>query len=395
MYNFSVTRLLPVSIACFGLLIACQPALSPPQASSEPQSTGGGSNGHRLSPEGLSRVEEPEPDAKSKGAVLLESGDEEEEETLPGVFPPPDPGPMFERSAQEGDGQWRDFFWFPEGADKKRLEARVESQFASRSVKRLVIHPHEASRFQSLTVAAFDLGQLRLGHVPGRQDIEDVGHGELAPQAGLAPEPASLLAVFNGGFQPKHGRWGMLSLDTQLVAPRSDACTVGVSAEGRAVIAPWLEIEDREGLVAYRQTPPCLVHAGAVHADLLNSKRAAWAGQHADRKTRRRSAVGISEDGRTLFFAVGTETEPEVLAAGMKHVGAQAAAQLDINWNWTRLFLFMTTETEPGRTTTIPVGALLPQMAKDRGEYITRPGKRGFFTLNYRDEAELSEGEAH
>jgi hypothetical protein len=169
----------------------------------------------------------------------------------------------------------------------------------------------------------------------------------------------------------------MLSMETQLIPPREDACTVAVMKDGTVAIAPWPEMKERIGeVVAYRQTPPCLVLQGEVHPSLQKGDRRKFAGQQADRKTRRRSAVGVSADGRTLFYGLGSETEPEVLAAGLAHVGAHYAAQLDINWNWTRLFLFRQSDSGP-----LAVGSLVKDMAKDRGEYISRPGSRGFFYL--------------
>lgn len=318
-----------------------------------------------------------------------------------GVFPPPDPGAPFEKTAHQGDGMWRAFFdlSFEDGAAGKdgsagkrasRMQREVGVDFAGDVVRRLTIHPDQASRFQTLSVAAFDLRKLALGHRPGRQDVEDVGHPELFDVAGLVPveDQSALLAVFNEGFQPRHGRWGMLSLGTQLIAPRDDACTVAVLSDRTLRVAPWPDFKGSDAspatqLLAYRQTPPCLVLAGEVHPRLLKRERASWAGQQADLKTRRRSAIGVSRDGRTLFFAVGTETEPEVLAAGMRHVGAHFAAQLDINWNWTRLFLFENDKTVAPSSAAL-VGSLIADMARDRGEYISRPGKRGFFMLTYR-----------
>jgi hypothetical protein len=263
-------------------------------------------------------------------------------------------------------------------AVEKRIEGEPNAKFGEALVRRLVVHPHESSRFIKLTVAAFDMRKLSLGHVPGAQDVLDVNHPELSPVAGVVPEQerAALLAVFNGGFQPKHGRWGMLSAGAQLIPPRDDGCTVAALSDGTARVGSWPRLKDDGKIVAYRQTPPCLVEDGEVHAKLLAGDRKPWAGQQKDLKTRRRSAVGVSKDGRTLFYALGTEAEPEVLAAGMKHIGAHSAAQLDINWNWTRLFLF---EEESGELR--PLGALEEQMAKDKGEYIYRPGKRGFFYL--------------
>lgn len=296
-----------------------------------------------------------------------------------GVFPPPDPGAPFERSKQDGDGVFRNVFdESPDLPLGKRVEGQPSAGFGEAIVRRLVIHPHEASRFVKLTVAAFDLRKLSLSHVPGSQDVLDVNHPELSPSAGLVPEDqrSAVFSVFNGGFQPRHGRWGMLSLGEQLIPPRDDACTMAVLSDGTARIGSWPRLKGDENVRAYRQTPPCLVEDGEVHPKLLAVDRRPWAGQQKDRKTRRRSAVGVSKDGRTLFYALGSETEPEVLAAGMKHIGAHSAAQLDINWNWTRLFFF---EEEDGEVK--PVGALEEHMAKDKGEYIYRPGKRGFFYL--------------
>jgi len=300
-------------------------------------------------------------------------------------FPPADPGAPFSRSAHEGDGKWEPFFKAQSSNKKetRRFEV-VSADFSSDAVRRMVIHPHEASRFQTLTLAAFDLRVLSVAHHPGKKDVGDVGRADLEDQAGLVPksEQEGLVAIFNGGFQPRHGRWGMLSLGEQLVPPRDDACTVAVMKDGSVQIAPWPVLKEKqEEIAAYRQTPPCLVIEGDVHPRLKRKDRKPWAGQHADRKTRRRSVVGVSADGRTLLAGVGSETEPEVLAAGMRHAGAKYAAQLDINWNWTRLFLFQNLEGDVK-----PLGSLIPDMARDRGEYITRAGARGFFYLTRRDE---------
>jgi len=215
-------------------------------------------------------------------------------------------------------------------------------------------------------------------HVAGAQDVLDVGRADLEPRAGLVPavEHADLFAVFNGGFQPRHGKWGMLSLGEQLIPPREDGCTVAVRKDGTVRVGPWPELKADTTVQAYRQTPPCLVIDGSVHPKLQKGDRKDWAGQNKDLRTQRRSAVGVSRDGRTLFYGLGTETEAEVLAAGMLHAGAHSAAQLDINWNWTRLFFFQDVGGEVK-----PVGALEEHMAKDKGEYVYRAGKRGFFYL--------------
>ncbi len=305
------------------------------------------------------------------------------------AYPPTDPGAPFPRSAQEGDGLFVDFFLgHTKDAPLSRASEETPADFGREFVRRLALHPHEASRFQTLTLAAFDLRHLRVAHVPGKQDVLDVEHPELEAFSGLVPEAhrADLVAVFNGGFQPRHGRWGMYSSQTQLIPPRDDACTVAVMKDGTVKIGPWPELHHlSDQILAYRQTPPCLVYENQVHPRLKKRDRRLWAGQIKDRKTRRRSVVGVSADGRTLFFGVGSETEAEVLAQGVRHAGAAYAAQLDINWNWTRLFLFDTLAGAPGSE---PLGALIEGMAKDKGEYLSRPSGRGFFYLRKRRPAE-------
>jgi hypothetical protein len=364
--------------------VACSAAKAPSE--SAPDHSEGSSSEHiplgETGREGGGVASTPLNAAPSK-AVPLESQKVAPKDEAPlfpdGVFPPPDPGAPFEKSKHEGDGTYR--FMFEDAPDvpvEKRIEGELDPGFGTDFVRRLVIHPHQASRFFKLTVAAFDLRKLALGHGPGAQDVLDVNHPELEPTAGLVPKEKwpGLVAVFNEGFQPKHGRWGMLSGGVLLVPPREDGCTFAVLADGTARVGSWPSLRDDDRIIAYRQAPPCLVAEGELHPKLLAGDRKPWAGQQKDLKTRRRSAVGLSKDGRTLFYALGTETEPEVLAAGMKHIGAHFAAQLDINWNWTRLFFFEEKEGEVR-----PVGALEEHMAKDKGEYIYRPGKRGFFYL--------------
>jgi hypothetical protein len=322
--------------------------------------------------------------ATNDGATVEEGQSEATSGLAPtGVFPPPDPGPPFERSAHEGDGKWREFFEDAgEPSKKGRLRIALPEGYPKDLAFRMVLHPHEESRFQRLAIAAFDLAALRISHRPGLQDVKDMNLDELADRAGLVPEAehSSLFAVFNEGFQPRHGRWGMFSLDTQIVPPRADACTVAIFEDGTVGIAPWPEIEGADlKATAYRQTPPCLIVGGEIHPRLLKADREAWAGQNEKLRTLRRSAVGLSEDRRTLYFAVGQETEAEVLAAGLRHAGAFSAAQLDINWNWTRLFLFAPVDGE-----IMSLGSLEEDMAKDRGEYVRRPGARGFFYLTRR-----------
>ena len=284
-------------------------------------------------------------------------------------FPPPDFAPPHERSTKKGDGVWVRL-----GDEKLGERAAGEPAVLYRTT----VMPHEVSKYVTVTVAAMDLKHTSLQLVAG---TDDPGASEIAEgyTPGLIPasDQKDLVAVFNGGFKPQHGGWGMMIGGKQLVPPRDEGCTVVLNHDGTVRIGSWTALgEQAKQARAYRQTPPCLLEDGQVHANLKAGNARAWAGRNAHRKTRRRSAIGIDASGRVLFFGVGVEAEPELLAAAMKHAGAVNAAQLDINWNWTRFLLFGEQEGELGVTST-----LIPQMVHRKRGYVHHTQPRDFFYL--------------
>jgi hypothetical protein len=275
------------------------------------------------------------------------------------AFPPPEIAPPSARSAEPGDGRWQ-----PLG-DSRGAEPRLYTT---------VIHPHEASRFITLTLVAIDLTRVRIELMPG---VDDVGKQAVPFTPGLVPgaEQARLLAAFNGGFMPQHGRWGMRAFETTLLPPREQGCTIALSSEGGVAIRSWSALAPNAAeLRALRQTPPCLLEQGEVHPDLLAGRDRAWAGQTPGIVTRRRSALGISEDGQTLYYALGVEASPKLLATGLLAAGATSAAQLDINWNWTRFLLFAAGEGGAPRVSTT-----LAPVEHTKRDYVEVASKRDFF----------------
>jgi hypothetical protein len=125
-----------------------------------------------------------------------------------------------------------------------------------------------------------------------------------------------------------------------------------------------------------------LLENGVLHPELVERRERRWGGYDPKRKTRRRSAIGVDATGRVLFYAVGIELEPSHLGEAMRLSGAHHAAQLDINYNWTRFLLIGTqAETSELRITS----ALLDGMNYGRREYLERPSARDFFYLVSKD----------
>jgi hypothetical protein len=285
------------------------------------------------------------------------------------VFPPRDFEPPHAVSAKQGDGHWVRLGSADSG-DRAAQDPAV--------MVRTVVHPHPISKFIDVTIAAIDLKHVALHLVAGTDD-PDVG--KLGPDyhVGLvAPgDLRNVLAVFNGGFMPQHGGWGMMVEGQTLVSPRDIGCTVGLLQDGSVRIGSWTALSGTP-MRSYRQTPPCLLERGAVHPDLQAGKDRPWAGKNPKLVTRRRSSIGLDASGRTLFFGMGEEADPKLLAEALKAAGATDAAQLDINWTWTRFLLLG----QPRAGAPLQVtSTLIPKMVHRKRGYVEETQPRDFFYL--------------
>jgi hypothetical protein len=194
-----------------------------------------------------------------------------------------------------------------------------------------------------------------------------------------AEEQARLVAVFNGGFQPMHGRWGMRIADHVILPPKDAGCTIALGVGGDVRVGSWSQIAPSEpALKAFRQTPPCLLDSGGLHPKLAGNDERPWGGRAKDLVTRRRSALGIDAERRVLYYALGIEVGPRLLAEALRTAGASDAAQLDINFNWTR-FLSFGRASKTGRLEVS--AALLPDMPFSRTGYVAKKSDRDFFYL--------------
>jgi len=241
------------------------------------------------------------------------------------------------------------------------------------------LHPHPKTAYIVADVVAIDLKRVKLEWVIG---TGDTGNERLMPfmSPGLTADAGSVVAVFNGGFMARHGWWGQQSHGQVLVPPKAHGCGVALFNDDRVQLGHYAPVAADAQLVSYRQTPPCLVDAGKLHSNLERGEDRAWAGKNDALATRRRSALGISADGQTLYYLLGTETGALDLARALITLGVSTGLQLDINWNWTRFFLVG--PDAKGRPSAQQ--PLLDSMVRDHGEYFTRPSQRDFFVVRLR-----------
>lgn len=298
------------------------------------------------------------------------------------VAPPPaptlalDPGPAFPppsfaapepKTAKPGDGAWTPLV--ADAAGRPQLLART------------TVHPDPSDRNMYAAIVAIDRRRVDLRFVAGTDEPQSKGvPRERRPGVIPAADHLDLLAVFNGGFMARHGNWGMRVGTDTFLPPKDEACTVAFVNDGSLWIRTWTTLAPAEAtLSAYRQTPPCLLEQGAINPTLeADPKTRRWGTSETGELTIRRSALGLDASGKTLFYGLGEWITPKGLAAAMKAAGAVDAAELDVNWSYTRFLLYG--PTKPGEAPEV-TDTLVPKIKHATRGYVVKPSDRDFFYL--------------
>jgi hypothetical protein len=207
-----------------------------------------------------------------------------------------------------------------------------------------LLHPDRNRSWSAVTVVAADLRQVRLHLMAGQHEPKATEReGLKVKRPGLIPEEArgDLLAAFNGGFKLEHGHYGMRIDGVTLVKPRNKVCTIAMHSDDRLEIGSWERFEEQgDELRWWRQTPYCMWENGELHTGLKWADNTAWGCTVDGDTVIRRSAIGLSKDGKVLYVGIGDSTTAEAMAAGMHHAGAHDVAQLDVNWSFPKFVVF-------------------------------------------------------
>lgn len=282
-------------------------------------------------------------------------------------FPPPGFAAPEPKTAKLGDGVWAPLV----------AAAVGEPPLAVRTI----VHPDPTDRSMYAAIVAIDRRRVDLRFVAGTEEPRSPSVVK-EHRTGLVPaaEQPDLLAVFNGGFMAKHGAWGMRIGDDAFLPPRDEACTVAFVNDGSLRIRTWTTLAPAAATLAwFRQTPPCLVEQGALNPVLLRDPRTRlWGTSETGELPIRRSALGIDASGETLLYGLGEWITPKGLAAAMVAAGAVDAAELDVNWSYTRFLLY-----RPGKPGQAPevTETLVPKIKHATHEYVVKPAERDFFYL--------------
>ena len=275
----------------------------------------------------------------------------------------PDVGPVYDDFFAQGDGTWLPIV----GAGPDTV------------MKKTLLHPDRTRPLAELFVVAIDLTATSLHYVPGTAEPENVASGADAyrRQAEIPPQDRDLLlGAFNGGFKTRHGQHGVEIAGVTLVPLRPALCTLVGNADGSLSLGPLGELQSPGGARFVRQTARCLVEDGVRHPALVQELTASWGAAVGGDTVIRRSALGISKDGRTLFVGVGNRTTATALADGMRHAGAATAAQLDVNEAFPRFLTYK--RNDKGA---LVAESIAPGFHFRPGHYIDAPSSRDFFYL--------------
>ncbi|MCC6551912.1 MAG: phosphodiester glycosidase family protein [Polyangiaceae bacterium] len=284
---------------------------------------------------------------------------------------------MHARTAQPDDGVW---IAMPEAAAAQSPGDAVPAML------RTTLHPDRIKPHVYVAIVAVDLRRIDLRLVAGTLEPESTAvPSERRPGLVPAGDQPGLIAVFNGGFMARHGHYGMMLDGDTFVPPRPDACTVAFYRDGPLRIRTWTELAPTTAamtMTAFRQTPPCLVEQGVLHPKLDPDPRPRkWGAAENGDTDIRRSALGLDATGQVLFYGLGEWVTAKMLADAMSAAGAASAAQLDINWSYTRfLFFGRPSPAEPLQVTS----TLIPKIKHTKAGYVTNPSERDFFYLKRR-----------
>ncbi len=296
----------------------------------------------------------------------------------PVVNRPRDVGPLHRNLRGAEDGVWQSVA--VRGSEEPVLH-------------RTLIHPDSERKYAELFVFALDLDKVSVHAVAGSiEPKRDDERRKAGDRPGVIPEEhrQALLAAFNGGFKAQHGQYGMMSDGVTWLPPKNTSCTFASSASGDLRISSWSALKEDSGSLAWwRQTPSCMIEDGKMHAGLRHANAKGWGATLEGDTVIRRSAVGLSENGKILFVGISNSTTASALAHGMAHAGATNVAQLDVNFSYPRFLLYR--EAQAAESGLLAEGAVKGLLYED-GEYLERASTRDFFyvTLKDTDRAEAS-----
>jgi hypothetical protein len=240
---------------------------------------------------------------------------------------------------------------------------------------RTFVQPDPSRPYTVAAIVAIDLAQTRLHYMLGFTD--PVSEVKLV-RSGIIPKedkkPGILLAAFNGGYQTVHGHYGVIVNGITWVPMRAGFGTLAIFQDGRVQIGNWgTDFTSHDGIVALRQNGPMIIAGGKINPQTADNSPEYWGYTVHGEVATWRSAIGLSADGKTLYYAAGASMTISSLAQALKAAGVDAAIQMDINYYWV---LFCEIRFDQGVPTAL---GLLPEMKDNVNRYLHASARDYFY----------------
>ena len=217
-----------------------------------------------------------------------------------------------------GEGQWTPYLWDVDG---------------NVVAYRTFLQPDPQRSYAFVAIVAFNLQTTQLHFVLGYDEPKSpviVTRPARIPASDMLP--GRILAAFNGGFKAQHGHFGVMMNGVTLIPPRDGFGTVGIYDDGKVVLGAWgKDINVSPHLVSYRQNGPLIVQDGQINPRTAVTDPQDWGYTTYGDTATGRSSLGISSDGKVLYYGVGFDLTLPALARAVQRAGAYQAIQLDIN----------------------------------------------------------------
>lgn len=244
-----------------------------------------------------------------------------------------------------------------------------------------LVTPDPARSYAGVALVRIDLSRLQLHMMPGFLEPSHSAMVQHAfPNLGLTPasDQGRLIAAFNGGFKAVNGNYGMMVNGVTLLRPLPGIATIAIYRDGHVQIGAWgKDLLPSQDIVAYRQNCPLILQNGQLNPEVAVDNRMVWGQTIGNRDVTWRTAIGITEDGRYLIYAVGNASNVQTLAQALQVAGAYSAMQLDINHHYAH---FVTYQATGNAATPLTAVQFLSQMENVPNIYLV-PHSRDYFYL--------------
>ncbi len=187
----------------------------------------------------------------------------------------------------------------------------------------------------------FDLDRLSLEFIPGKDDntSDPVCDGRMNKN-----QMEKVLWAFSGGFQYKHGNYGMKYKGKIILPPTNGAATLLYYKDGTLKLEEWSkEFLYDDNILWFRQNEPMMIKDGKI-SPIIDNRFWGYTPANKDPVYTVRTGLGFTKNNE-LVFAFGDSLSAKTLAIGMISAGVVTGMHLDMNYYNTHLVNFTKTMT--------------------------------------------------